>query len=63
VGLLAAIERTLTRKSLLWLASQSRFETLLHEALSDIAYGVDVTVEGLGHVMIGLVRAIGIDLE
>jgi hypothetical protein len=63
VGLLAAVKHTLTRRLLLWLASESRLWTLLHETLSDVSHRIDVTVESLGNIMVGLIGAICIDLK
>jgi hypothetical protein len=63
VSFLAAIENMLTRGLVLWLASQSGLETLLNEALPDIAHGIAVRVESLGNVVVELIGSIGIYLE
>ena len=63
VGFLSPIEHMLARRLRLWRASQRGLEALLDKALSDVANGIDMTVESLDDVMVRLMGAIGIDLE
>jgi hypothetical protein len=55
-----AIQEALARGSHLLFTHEGRLQTLFDKALTDVAHRIAMTVEGLGHVRIRPVGAIGI---
>ena len=42
---------------------QGRLQTLFDKALTDVAHRIAMTVKGFGHLRIGPVGTVGIDVE
>jgi hypothetical protein len=62
VGCLGASAEALARGGLWFFACQRR-QALCDKALADVAYRMAMAAEGLGHVCIGPVGAVGIDVQ